>query len=150
MSRRLIHGILGLPNSPKFLKLYQFHFQFFPLYSTKTISNKVTISLAIFKFNGKWYAITSSFTAGTILWEIEDPTSTVFTYVKTIFEKGRENPCIYPVTTSNGEIRFMMSLATDTEFGSRHKIYVFDTHFNLLEEYDIITIEFGQQDTHFT
>ncbi|MEM1542109.1 MAG: hypothetical protein QW101_03480 [Ignisphaera sp.] len=95
--------------------------------------------IAIFKFNGKWYAITSSFTAGTILWEIEDPTSTVFTYVKTIFERGRENPCIYPVTTSNGEIRFMMSLATDTEFGSRHKIYVFDTHFNLLEEYDIIT-----------
>ncbi|MEM1527080.1 MAG: hypothetical protein QW775_07235 [Ignisphaera sp.] len=95
--------------------------------------------IALLKFNGTWYAITSSFTAGTILWKIESPTSTVFTYVKTVFEKGRENPCIYPVVSPTAEIKLMISLATDAEYGSRHKIYVLDKDFNPIEEYDIIS-----------
>ncbi|MEL9940224.1 MAG: hypothetical protein QW348_02550 [Ignisphaera sp.] len=94
--------------------------------------------IAIFKFNGTWYALTSSFSAGTILWRINGPTSREFIYVKTIFEKGHENPTIYPVIDSQGQIMFAASFATDTEFGSRHRIYIFDTDFSIVEKYDII------------
>jgi len=91
--------------------------------------------ISIFRFNGTWYAITSSFSGGTILWSLDDPTKPVFNYVKTIFESGYENPTIYPVIAPNGEIQFMLSVAADTNNGACHKIFVLDASFNPITGY---------------
>jgi len=95
--------------------------------------------IAVFKFKGTWYALTSSFSAGTVLWRLEEgPTSTKFAYVKTIFESGHENPTIYPVVAPNGEVQLMLSVATDVEYGACHKIYILDTDFNPVKDYRLI------------
>ncbi len=98
--------------------------------------------IALMKFHGTWYAVTSSFSGGTIVWRLEDPTKTVFTYVKTIFPSGFENPCIYPVVAPNGSIRFMMSVATMMVHGVQyHRIYILDEKFNPIEYYDLTQIK---------
>lgn len=98
--------------------------------------------IAIVKFKGTWYAITSSFTGGTIVWKLEDPTKTTFTYVKTIFPSGFENPWIYPVIGPDGSIRFLLSVATVMVQGVQwHRIYVLDEEFNPITYYDMVQIK---------
>jgi len=97
--------------------------------------------ISIFKFNGTWYAVTSSFTGGTILWKLEDPTKPIFKYVKTIFPNGFENPCIYPVIDQNNRLMFLLSVATAMVSGIQwHRIYVLDESFNPITYYNMIKI----------
>lgn len=91
--------------------------------------------ITIFKFNRTWYAVTSSFTGGTVLWKLEDPTKPIFNYVTTIFSSGYENPTIYPVIAPNGEIQFMLSVAADANNGACHKIFVLNASFNPITGY---------------
>jgi len=98
--------------------------------------------ISIFQFNKTWHAVTSSFTGGTILWRLEDPTKPVFYYVKTIFPNGFENPMIYPVIDPNGNIRFLLSVATVMVNGVQwHRIYVLDEYFNPIEQYNMVKID---------
>jgi len=46
-------------------------------------------------------------------------------------------------------IKRRVSLATDTEYGSRYKIYVLDKDFNPIEEYDIISYRVWSADHSF-
>lgn len=98
--------------------------------------------ITVFKYNGTWYAITSSFTGGTILWKLNDPTSTIFTYVKVIFPGDFENPMVYPVKAPNGGIQFLLSVATAMRGGVQwHRIYILDKEFNPIRYYDLIRPE---------
>lgn len=95
--------------------------------------------ITLFKYNGTWYAITSSFTGGTVLWKLDEPTSTTFTYVKIIFPGGFENPMIYPVKAPDGSIQFMLSVATAMVKGVQwHRIYILDDNLNPLKYYNLI------------
>uniref|UniRef100_A0A7J3QF89 Uncharacterized protein n=1 Tax=Ignisphaera aggregans TaxID=334771 RepID=A0A7J3QF89_9CREN len=90
----------------------------------------------MFKFKGTWYAITSSSSAGTILWKLEgSPISTRFTYLRTIFKSGYENFTIYPVVALNREIQLMLSIATDAQYETCRKIYI---EFNSVKDYKSI------------
>jgi len=98
--------------------------------------------ITVFKYKGTWYAITSSFTGGTILWRLNDPTSTTFTYVKVIFPGDFENPMIYPVRAPNGDIQFLLSVATAMKGGVQwHRIYILDEGFNPIRYYDLVRPE---------
>ncbi|MEM0261967.1 MAG: hypothetical protein QXK04_07620 [Ignisphaera sp.] len=91
--------------------------------------------IAIFRFNNTWYAITSSFTGGTILWTMSDPTIPTLTYLKTIFYSDHENPYISPVISPNNKVQFMLSLATTMGW---HRIYILDTEFNPIIYYNMM------------
>lgn len=98
--------------------------------------------IAVFKYHGTWYAITSSFTGGTVLWKLDDPTSNRFTYMKIIFTGDFENPTIYPVKAPDGNVQFMLSVATAMIGGVQwHRIYILDENFNPIKYYDLVRPE---------
>ncbi len=90
----------------------------------------------MFEFNKTWYAVTSSFTGGTILWKLPNgPTSPTFIYVKTIFPNGFENPTVYPVKCTQ-KVYFLLSAATTTiPGGPWHVVVVLDEDFNPIAIY---------------
>lgn len=93
--------------------------------------------ISIFEFNGTWYAVTSSYTGGTILWKLPNgPTSPSFIYVKTIFPSGFENPTLYPVRCSGG-IYFLLSAATTIFGGSWHVIVILNRNFSPIAIYPL-------------
>ena len=94
-------------------------------------SNQYDIWLV--KIQDQWYAVTSSLTSGTHVWELDSPTSLTFTFYKTIFSEYRENVMIVPATDEQ-ETVLLMSLFDKSTSPTKAVIYKLDTDFNVLGE----------------
>ena len=91
----------------------------------------------LLKLDDKWYAITSSFTGGTQLWQLNDPVSKTFTHVKEIIPaSNKENVTAYPVTNGSEKAIIMTIWDKDNDVIAIKKL---NTSFDVVG--DLATIQ---------